>query len=252
MSRRGQVRGVNNWVKSAKQPGFKSALKAQATALARAKRLQPYRAATRNMVRKLKEHKYFDTAIIVGAIGSDMAAAAAVVSLNIVPQGNTTNAREGKKLQCMRLQIKGDIRASGAASNPTSVRCALVWDREPDKAALVPVAGSDIYLSTDPHSFTNRDNAPRFTILREYQYTFPGTNSVVGSMADDQIHQFCEFIDMSKKSLEVIWTKADTTGAVANIVKGDLLWVIQCSDTIANAGLAARINARLDFSDSSS
>lgn len=253
-------RGPNNWVKSPKAPSYKSKLKAASVALARAQRVQTMRnprvfaGAYRRSV--LGEKKYLDTTVMNGTtIGSDMAAAVAVLSLNIVPQGNTVNSRIGKKLRCMRLQLKGRmVQGAGAVSYGSQVRLAVVWDREPDKAALVPVAGSDIYLSTDAASLTNRDNAPRFRILKEEMFTFPENQVALGAgaAADDSIQHFEWFMNFSRKDLEVIWTKADTTGAVAAMIKGDLLFVIQCSQTIANADLVGYANARLDYEDETS
>lgn len=199
----------------------------------------------------LGEKKYLDTTLFNNtAIGNDMAAAIAVQSLNIVPQGLTVNTREGKKLRCMRLQLKGRIQTAGVCQS-TALRVAIVWDREPDKAALVPTQ-TDIWIASDPAALTNRDNAPRFKILKDMQFTFPGNVSAVASEADDSIQHFEEFMDFSKKSLECIWTKTDTTGAVAALVKGDLLFCVLPSATIAVGGLIMSCNARLDFSDSSS
>lgn len=255
MSYRGANRG---FVKLVRKPKASSKLARQVASLNRSRKMQVMRGPRVYRDPNLKEHKYFDTTIGTNAIGNDMLPAFAVTSLNIVPQGITVNSRTGKKLRCMRLQFKGSMeQVQGATAAPTFVRISIVWDREPDKAALVPVAGTDIYLSTDPHSLTNRDNAPRFKILKEMQFCFPG-NAVAlgaGAQADNSVQQFTEFMDFSKKDLECIWTKADTTGAVAALIKGDLLFVIQASQTKAAGGVqfsTLGCQCRLDFSDASS
>lgn len=257
MSRRNTYTRPNNYVKFARKGGVRSSAKlAKAVAgLNRARKMQVMRGplVQPRLYPDLREKKYLDTQILNSTpIGSDLAAAFQVVSLNIVPQGNTVNTRIGKKIRCMTLQVKGRIQlATGAVAGPAQVRMALVWDREPDKGALVPTIG-DIYNSVDPTSMTNRDNAPRFRILRELMFTCPGNQVALaaGAGADDTIQHFEEYLDFSKKDLEVIWTKTDTTGAVVNMIKGDLLWVTAVQQTIANTQLISTVAARLDYSDS--
>lgn len=196
----------------------------------------------------LKEKKYLDSTFSIAAAGSDAAASTLVQSLSIVPQGNTVNTRQGKKIRCMRLQMRGNVHEiDGATSGNSSVRLSIVWDREPDKAALVPTT-TDIYETNSPFAMTNRDNAPRFKILKEMCWDF-GTTYTGTSSGTTNMKHFKEFLSFSKKDLEVIWTKTDTTGAVAAMVKGDLLAVWTFSSTIAGGNLAVVGNARLDYDD---
>lgn len=202
----------------------------------------------------LREKKYFDTNQATTAVGSDSAAALLVQDLAIVPQGLTVSSREGKKILCKSLQLKGvffssQVLASGA---PTSilVRMSLVWDSEPDKAALVP-ATTDVYISNSSTSLTNRDNAPRFRILREWMADLnPITSAAAGATDSRSINQwhFSEFVSLKNNPHEIVWTKADTTGATANKVKGNLLLVFTFDSLIAE-GTFMQWNARLDYDD---
>lgn len=207
---------------------------------------------------RLGENKYFDTTVAC-LVGSDMIASAAVQDLCIVPQGTTVNTRIGKKLRVLHIQMKGqfycDPVVGTTSSNATLCRMSLVWDREPDKAALVPTT-TDIYKTNDPNSNTNRDNAPRFKILREYVYNMQPPVLVGGVQTGPnppgaQVDVF-DYIRLDKKDLEIIWTSADTTGATANKVKGNLLVVFTADQTKANGGVKAWYNFRVDFEDEAS
>lgn len=207
---------------------------------------------------RLGENKYFDTAF-ANSIGTDSAAATLVTDLAIVGQGNTVQTRIGKKLRCLRLQCKGtlyQIPAAGAGTSPaTDLRVSIVWDREPDKAALVPVT-TDVYMANSSTALTNRDNAPRFKILKEMRYSMPGivtvAGNVTGNPANGTTVTVNEYLDFSKKDLEIIWTKADTTGATAAKVKGNLLLVFTSDQTVAAGGVYAALNFRLDYEDEAS
>lgn len=201
----------------------------------------------------LGENKYLDTAVLAGSIGSDSPAATLVQSLCIVPQGLTVNSRVGKKLRVMALQVKGKVSAAvgGTSTTGMTLKCAIVWDREPDKAALVPAVG-DIYQGIDPSQLTNRDNAPRFKILKEWIMDFPVVTALGLTPATGTQQHIAEYLSFKRKDLEVIWTKADTAGAVAAMIKGDLLFVFVPSNTIAGAAVTGSINCRLDYEDESS
>lgn len=196
----------------------------------------------------LKEKKYFD-ALYSNAIGTDMAAAIAVNDLCIIAQGNTVSSRVGKKIQVTSVQVKAWSYSAIATASAASVTTySLVWDREPDKAALVPTV-ADVYQTTNPGmSLTNRDNAPRFKILRQFVHKSPMHTSGSGA-SDENIFMIDEYIDLRKKNLEIIWTKADTAGSTANKVKGNLLWVINCSDTIVDMGIVHDAAFRVDYAD---
>lgn len=208
---------------------------------------------------RLGENKYFDTATTGVVIGSDAAAAVLVQDLAIIPQGTTVSKRIGKKLRVMRLQVKGNVRLNAAANTSTGaqgqcVRLSVVWDREPDKAALVPVT-TDVYASNSSLALTNRDNAPRFKILKEMYFDFSPVVVAAGitTTPDPTLTQhFCEYLDFSKKDLEIIWTSADTTGATAAKIKGNLLLVITANQTLATAGVFMDANWRVDFEDEAS
>lgn len=210
---------------------------------------------------RLGENKYFDTAVFSNTnVGSDLAASSLVTDLAIVPQGLTVNSRVGKKLRVLRVQLKGNVyvapQLASGGNGPTFVRCALIWDREPDKAALVP-ATTDIWISNDSSALTNRDNAPRFKILREWTYCLPvfataAAAATASTSGGDSQQQLFEYIDLSKKDLEIIWTKADTTGATANKVKGNLLFALTSDNTKAGGATYMTLNTRVDYEDEAS
>lgn len=221
-------------------------------------RAEPYisRRHAREVRDRLGENKYFDTSFAQAQFGSDATAAQKVTDLAIVPQGNTVNTRIGKKIRCLRLALRGNwfMGGTGTGANPTTTRLSIVWDREPDKAALVPVVGTDIYLG-GPTSLTNRDNAPRFKILKSEIFDFPPWASAAATAwtPDGTINRtFDWFLDFTKKDLEVIWTKADTTGATAAKIKGNLLLCVDSDYSIANSGMYLSWNARLDYEDEAS
>lgn len=228
------------------------------TTLARAR--APYMQTALTLSRRIsprsvsmKERKYFDTDLSYASLGSDSAASTLVKDLAIVPQGNTVNTRVGKKLRAMRLAFKGAIYClrvadAGAGTSPaTMARLSIVWDREPDKAALVPTT-LDVYTTNEPSALANRDNAPRFKILREMMFNLSGQVSSTSAGANTQC-LINEFLSFSRKDLEVIWTKTDTTGATAAKIKGNLLAVWTLDQTVSAGGIQALVHARLDFED---
>lgn len=220
-----------------------------------ATRSAPYVSRRRARVVKdsLKEKKYFDTATGGSTFGSDTSAANLVTDLAIIPQGDTVTSRQGKKLQCMRLAMKGTVYTSPIAGQTigTLARLSIVWDREPDKAALVPTT-TDVYMSNSSSALTNRDNAPRFKILKELMFPMAAWNTQAGGCDGATHYVVNEFLDLSRKGLDIIWTKADTTGATAAKVKGNLLAVWTFDQTVAAGGVGVQVNCRLDFSDASS
>lgn len=211
------------------------------------------RRAARVVNPNLKEKKYLDTVFAEAAIGSGSAASLKVIDLAIVPQGNTANTRIGKKIRIRRVAVKGLLYQDGTGNSSASslVRLSLVWDREPDKAALVPTVNGDIYLG-GPTSLSNRDNAPRFKILKSQWFALPAWQSSALSewSPDGTVQQtFDWYLDFSKKDMEVIWTKADTTGATAAKIKGNLLMCFDHDLTAAQAGTKLQYNARVDYDD---
>lgn len=235
----------------------RAASKHRSSALAKT-RAAPYvsRRYARVVSDRLGENKYFDINFNA-AIGTDATAATLVTDLCIIPQGLTVNSRVGKKLRVMRLAMKGNIytTASPLSSVPQSVvRLSIVWDREPDKAALVP-AITDVFMTNGSIALTNRDNAPRFKILKHLVFCLIPSVSAAGVVtnlsAQNQV-AFDEFLDLSRKDLEIIWTKADTAGATAAKVKGNLLAVFTSDQSLTTGLVTAVVNYRVDYQDESS
>lgn len=190
----------------------------------------------------VREKKYIDTSLALNFDNSS-AVASCLVSLNIVPQSNTVTSRIGKKIAMKALQIKGAIYAGVASGDKVSMM--LVYDREPNKAATVPPV-TDILVSHASTSLTNRDNAARYKILKRWNYGVAGSIQTA-SAPENSIICVDEYIKLG--GLETLWSAADTTGVVANMVRGDLL-LLTVGDGANGASTPTLVaTARLDFDD---
>lgn len=202
-----------------------------------------------------QEKKYLDTTItsVAGTgIGNDMTAAEKVVDLAIIPRGTGVNQRIGKAVRITGVQLRGTAVAANAANAlGGTAQFALVWDSEPDQAALVPTE-SEMFnapTSTVP-TLSNRDNAPRFRVLKKWHWEIPPFTAT-GSSTDKHVFTINETLSFKKKDLKIMWTATDTDGLTSAKVKGNLLFVTSANriETVLNASWVGQLNARVDFDD---
>jgi len=180
-----------------------------------------------------KEKKYVDTQSTYNydTTGSR-------IDVSIVATGTGVNGRIGKMIGCDSVQIRGSITASASANECTCTY--LIYDREPNAAAALP-AVADILTSASSVSLTNRDNAPRFKIVRKWN------NLIIAP--DSKTAYIDEFVKLGNK-YPIKWLAANTDGATASKVKGNLILMTLGNNANSAATPVGALNVRLNYSDS--
>jgi len=198
------------------------------------------------------EKKYVETSpgSTPWAIGSNAAASDLVKDISVIPTGTGVNQRIGKTVRCTGVQIKATYRqVTGATVLGNAIQWALVWDREPDQSAAVPLI-TDIFSSGAGivPSWSNRDNAPRFKVLKKWCWNTNNFATATGT--GDNVFSINDVVSLKKMDARISFTASSTAGNWSEKVKGGLLWV-----TVAN-GVATAVATtqmseffRLDFED---
>ena len=227
------------------------------TARAQAARGQNQRYVGSIPLNRLQEHKTFDSVATVTTIancfstsgsvaGTPFAPVAATSAwcLNQVPLGNSSITRVGRRFANTAIALRGKVYA-GSTGTHSIASLVLVWDRNPNNGAAIP-AFSSVLSSQEAKSLTNKDNAPRFKILRRWTWEVAG-NLTAGQITDKGVYYFDEFVKMKNKV--TLLTAADTTGLLPDMVEGSLL-LYAVGDTAAGTACPSLdIQTRLYFSD---
>lgn len=206
---------------------------------------------------RLLEHKTFDSvasplAIVncfsnAGPVASTPFAPVAATSawcLNQVPLGNSSITRVGRRFANTAIAMRGRVIAgtTGTISNACMV---LVWDRNPNQGAAISPFTS-VFTAQTPSSLTNKDNAPRFKILRRWNWSVIG-NETIADLTDNSLFYFDEFVKMKNKV--TLLTAADTTGLITDMVEGALLLYVMGDASAGTAAPTLEIQTRLYFAD---
>jgi len=215
---------------------------------------QGFSGAPRSGRARLLEHKTFDACnIVTVSSAADVNPAATPFApvagatggcINQVPIGNSSITRVGRRMNITAVAIRGQVFSN---TNTDQSHCAmiLVWDRHPNKSAALP-AWNTILNQQSADSLTNKDYAPRFKILRRWDFPVCGSAAVPTSAAQFNIDEFVKL-----KNKVTIWDAADTTGIVTDMIEGSLL-LYTTSDEVA-AGAKAPVfylSTRIYFQDS--
>lgn len=192
----------------------------------------------RGFVGNMGDAKYIDVA---GAnYGNNTTGS--VTLLNVVPQGDTVNTRDGKAFRCTSINIRGKISVDSAAVVPAYANY-LVWDYQPNKALA---ALTDILESATSTAFPKRENNRRFKIIKKYYGALAGNSTAPATgleviPVDDYV--------ILPPDCNTVLTAADTTGVIADMIQGALLWV-SVGDAGAGTGdINSTIAFRLNFTE---
>ena len=167
-----------------------------------------------------------------------------ITHLDVVPQGNSVNNREGKAWQNTSLAIRGQVN-SNSTTLVALASLYIVWDKQPNKT--LP-AITDILDSASAYSQTKRENAPRFKIVRKLRYSLEGNTGTAGQQTESTVHDIDEYVRLPQDAI-ALTTTADTTGAIGNRIQG-ALYAITVGNNGAGTGAAAfQVNYRLNFKD---
>jgi len=195
------------------------------------------RQVARGFVGAAGDAKFVDASIAQAAVGTT----ATVQHISIVPQDNTVNGRNGRAFRCKNVRIRYRVNQDSTAQINT-VRCALVWDYQPNKALA---AFTDIFDSASVDAFPKRENNMRFKIVRDMTHTLSGNSTLATSTSSVQADEFLKL----PRDANCLLTAADTTGVIGDVIQGALLFV-----TVGTAGAGTNDaqlsgNSRVNFTE---
>ena len=185
-------------------------------------------------VRKLiaaRELKWVDTA------QNGVIAAGTVVPLNLIPQGDDSVSRDGRKVTLESLNVKySEVNAVfGGAVN----RFCIVWDVQP--SGVLPSA-TDIFTSTSTTAYPNLNNRDRFRVLYDSWVGNKTGSAGFGNNIGNAIWADAKYI---KLDCETIFN--DTTSAVIGAINSGALYCVYLGGSTSSGFLS---NFRVRFTDS--
>jgi len=199
------------------------------------------RQVPRGFVGVIGEAKYVDVAN--AAYNCDSTGSLAHIS--IVPQGTTVNSRVGRKCELSYVQLRGEV-TNGSTAKVSSWALYLVWDEQPNKALAAINAVLD---GSDTYSFPKRENVQRFKIIRKWTGVCCGNNTTAAQQTSNTTVRIDEYVRLPK-GLVIVPTTADTTGAMADIITGALLFVaVGNNGTAGTSAPTATLTMRVGFRD---
>lgn len=238
-------------------PKFSDNVEFAAAAIVADPRYRGPRTAMPAKQNRMAEHKTFDYnptgAAIVIIADADVPPASTPFApeatttggcINQVPLGNSSITRVGRKLNITAVAIRGRCYA-GTTGTVQKGTMLLVWDRNVNQSAALP-AWNTILNSQTSIALTNKDNAPRFKILRRWDYEFTG-NQTAGQINDKGLYSIDEFVKMKNKI--TLFTTADSTGLYPNMMEGGLLLYFVSDTATATAAPRFEVNTRIYYND---
>lgn len=176
----------------------------------------------------------------------DLANAAYVINttdslthLSPVAQGTTVNTREGKAFRCTSINVRGHI-AVDTTTILTTYAVYLVWDYQPNKV-IATIA--NIFDTVSSFSFPNRENNERFVIVKKWYGSLSGNSTTPAT--GGEVVPIDDYVRLPMDA-NVLYTTADTTGAIGNVIQGALYLVtlgnLAAGTNDANASLGFRLN----------
>lgn len=204
---------------------------------------------------RLQEHKTFDAVAVVspdagnntGPAATPFAPVAGATGgcINQVPIGTSSITRVGRRFANTAVAIRGSVN-SGTTTTIAKASMILVWDRNVNQSAALPTWNA-ILNSQSPNSLTNKDNAPRFKILRRWDFTLAGNNATAGQQTDCSIQSIDEFVKLRNKV--TLMTAADSTGVYPDMVEGGLLLYTTSNQVTGTTAPVFTLSTRLYFQD---
>jgi len=183
-----------------------------------------------------------DTDLSAGNVLATTSTNAGIFTINLVSPGSGPNNRVGRKIRCFSVRIKGTATYQYAATATTgtmrssSIRIALVWDKQPSGVLPVfsAIFGTTVIDGTEASEFLDPlryDNTGRFRVLKDLVLTASptGQNENGGTTDAMQItHVYDEFIDL-KRSMnnETVYGGQTVPTAIADVSSGALYMIIR-------------------------
>lgn len=165
--------------------------------------------------------------------------------LNQIPLGNSSVTRIGRRVTMKAVQIRGTIEA-GSSGIISRGALLLIWDRTPNQSANLPTWTS-IMNTQDSRSLTNKDNAPRYKILRRWDFAVIGNTALATNLTDQTLFNVEEYIPLKNKVS--VWTSTDVTGLYPTMMEGALLLYATSDDAGVNAFPLGTFSTRVYYEE---
>lgn len=208
---------------------------------------------------RLMEHKSFDYnptgAIVAMQTGMTVALATTPFAptsttsggcINQIPRDTSSITRIGRRLNLTAVAIRGFV-VSGVTATYAKCTMLLIWDRTPNQNAALP-PWTSILTQQNSYSLTNKDNAPRFKILRRWDYCLVGDSDSATSVQDSTVQTIEEYVTLKNKV--TVFTTADTTGLYPDMMEGGLLLYVTSNIVDGTAAPQVVVNTRVYYNDS--
>ncbi len=229
-------------------------------------RAAPRRSRPRRLYVNQGELQGVDTILTVanGSLSSTTSSNASAFTLNLVPPGNGSYARKGRKIKNVSVRIKGTgayhYAHTAVTGNLTAntMRMVVVWDKQ--ATTTVPVF-SDIFGTTlqDGTEATavldslRYDNTGRFSVLRDFIIAkSPQVSNEQGGSTDVTTCNFIfdEFIQLKNRT--TIFKGMSDPATIADISSGALYVYFRATANVVSENayeIAPSSYARLRFTD---
>lgn len=185
------------------------------------------------------ELKYVDTANAAYACNTT----GSITALNLIAVGDDNTTRDGRQVTIKSVQLHGHVVPEDTGCGPTKARVILVWDNAVNSGALPAI--TDIYTAINGTAFPLVNNAQRFTILVDREYSIGVVdNTATQAYAGSPTNYSCEIY----KPLNAVTQFSGTTAAIGSIQNGGL-YLVTMGSTAAGTGATLLAGIRVRFVD---
>lgn len=149
-----------------------------------------------------------------------VSAAGSITLATTIATGNGFEDKTTNVIKISQINIRWYLSAD-TATQINHCRFGLLWDRVPD--GVLPTTG-DLFgnFAVDKSmSHWNPDTIDRFVHLWDDERVNAG---VIGAATTNALCGFSGYLELKDLDIYTIYTAADTTGVIANIIDGNLLW----------------------------
>ena len=138
------------------------------------------------------EIKVIDT-VVATQFDSGNSAANNVITLCSCTNGTGVNQRIGNSISLKSLEIVGAVYGGTLQTNqPQACRILVVWDKQPDPAAIPTAPAPSLLNSATPAGLINITNTDRYTIIYDKLFTIGSTAGAQGFNAARAFHIKCD------------------------------------------------------------
>lgn len=200
--------------------------------------MKPARAATYNRTvragRSTMEYKNLDIGSV--NIPNTTVQTGAVTLLNGCAQGTTATTRIGRMIKMTSLYFKLVFCVSSTSVLAEAIRVLVVYDKQPNGAALTAANVMEVDTLTSP---VNLGNQRRFKIL------YDQTKACIGTAGPQNV----VFAVKAKKLNKLVEFNTGSTGNIGDIQTGSLYMIVYKTGTLATTNETVAFYSRVLFSD---